>query len=176
MVRDQSEGAYPLCSPSLVSGTMAWMGPLTMDLPESADGNWRRGQSGCPVEILRQFFPLVTVISPMVIGNTISKSPTGSSWEKRSYILTLVFTTQTRRGLSISTWCCILISSVQMSGAEIKTWISQTSLQGIKEKSRSPIECEGWRRHSWKRLINNVSVVCFSLIKQATYLYIWFGK
>ena len=26
-----------------------------------------------------------------------------------------------------------------------------------------PIECEQWRQHSWKRLINNVSEVCFGL-------------
>ena len=38
------------------------------------------------------------------------------------------------------------------------------------------IECERWRRHSWKRLINNVSEVCFGLIQPATNFYIWFGK
>ena len=38
------------------------------------------------------------------------------------------------------------------------------------------IECEGWRQHSWKRLINNVSEVCFGLKKPATNFYIWFGK
>ena len=38
------------------------------------------------------------------------------------------------------------------------------------------IEWEGWRQHSWKRLINNVREVCFGLIKPATNFYIWFGK
>ena len=35
------------------------------------------------------------------------------------------------------------------------------------------IECERWRRHSWKRLINNVSEVCFGLILPATNFYIF---
>ena len=30
--------------------------------------------------------------------------------------------------------------------------------------SSGSIECEGWRQHSWKRLINNVSEVCFGLL------------
>ena len=41
-------------------------------------------------------------------------------------------------------------------------WYSLYSLNNTfnwfsgEKNSTSPIECEGWRRHSWKRLINNV--------------------
>ena len=114
---------------SLGSGTMEWTDLLTMDLPGSANGSWRRGPSGCPVVILRQYFLLAIVISHTACGNTTSRSPIGSSSERRSCTWTSACTTPARTAPSTSTWCSTPTSSVRMF-ADVRSqgWMVSRSL------------------------------------------------
>ena len=124
-----------------------------------------RGQVwGCAMSTIQLWTSLTTAVGQLKSQMTNTVLMVEGTWTNTPVILGTLFITKICKRRGIKLVILLLFPLNLFLSNQITHWWCSTQGNIVR------------RHHSWKRLMNNVSDVCFGLIWPATNLYIWFGK